>query len=308
MSGVSDAVDLAAGARHGLPGGSPSRTPQRVRRRLRRLLNDARASCRLALVAWRWARRRRAPVRDDVVVTLTSYGGRFRTLHWTLKCLLTQSVAPRAVVLWVGHDDRNKIPPAVEALRIEGLEIRATADIGSYTKIIPSLLAFPQAAIVTADDDIFYPRDWLKSLLAAWQGDRGVVVVHRAHEMRLLADGSLAPYNSWRPDVAAARREALLFPTGVAGILYPPGVLHALTVSADLFLSLCPSADDVWLYWMGRINGARVRLSGFRFRLVNWPGSQGRALADANIGRSQNDAQIKTMLKRWPIAFAGGAE
>jgi hypothetical protein len=276
----------------------------RVRRRLRRLRNDGSAIWRVLVVALRWALRRRnkPPVRHDVVISLTSYAGRFATLHWTLKCLLTQSVAA-PVVLWVGHEDRAKIPPAVEALRTEGLDIRTTEDIRSYTKIIPALLAFPRMAIVTADDDVFYPRHWLKRLLTSWGGDREVVVVHRAHEMKILADGNLGPYHTWRPEVAAAHEPALLFPTGVAGALYPPGVLHEVATRSDLFLKLCPSADDIWLYWMARLRGARVRLSGFRFRLVNWPGSQAQALSDSNIGLSQNDVQITNMLRQWPISF-----
>ncbi len=279
----------------------------RLKRRLRRLRNVGSAMWRVLVVASRWALRYRnkPSVRHDVIISLTSYAGRFATLHWTLKCLLTQSVAA-PVVLWVGYEDRAKIPPAVEALRAEGLDIRTTEDIRSYTKIIPALLAFPRMAIATADDDVFYPRHWLKQLLMSWGGDREVVVVHRAHEMTFSAEGNIAPYNAWRSDVAAAHEPALLFPTGVGGALYPPGVLHEVATRSDLFLKLCPSADDIWLYWMARLRGARVRLSGFRFRLVNWPGSQSHALSDSNVGLSQNDVQITNMLRQWPISFEVG--
>jgi len=262
----------------------------------------------MAVIAWRWAwRRRRRRGCTDVVVSLTSYAERFSTLHWTLRSLLLQSVMPNALVLWVGHEDRGKIPPAVDALRAEGLEIRETTDIRSYTKIIPALRAFPRAAIVTADDDIYYPRDWLKALLAAWDGDGRTIVAHRAHEMTFLNDGRLAPYEAWKTDIAVVRNPALLFPTGVAGILYPPGSFHEDVTKSEFFMELCPTADDIWLYWMGRLNKVRVRLSGFRFRLVNWPGSQRSALSDGNIGLNENDVQIRNMLGRWPIEFSPAA-
>ena len=45
-----------------------------------------------------------------------------------------------------------------------GLEIRFVKDIGSYTKAIYAFKEFSESIIVTADDDIFYPKDWLKKL------------------------------------------------------------------------------------------------------------------------------------------------
>lgn len=34
----------------------------------------------------------------------------------------------------------------------------------SYKKIIPSLKEYPENIIFTCDDDIFYPKGWLKDL------------------------------------------------------------------------------------------------------------------------------------------------
>ena len=51
----------------------------------------------------------------------------------------------------------------------------------------------------------------------------------------------------------------LIFPTGVGGILYAPGRLHPDVVDDATFRTLCPSADDAWLYWMGLRGGSQFR-------------------------------------------------
>ncbi len=78
----------------------------------------------------------------ELIVSLTSYPPRFRTLDLTLRCLLTQTVRPDRVILWIAEADMAKLPPAVVALVEYGLDIRACKDTRSYKKIIPALAAF----------------------------------------------------------------------------------------------------------------------------------------------------------------------
>src|SRR5690554_4678603 len=89
-------------------------------------------ACR-ALVAIRWHLRQILPGRhhglpERVVVTLTSYPARYATLALTLKSLLTQSVRPDNVILWIAHDDAHSLPSSVTALRNDGLQIRYCDD------------------------------------------------------------------------------------------------------------------------------------------------------------------------------------
>lgn len=235
-----------------------------------------------------------------LIISLTSYPPRYPTLHLTLRCLLSQSTAADKVILWVAAADREALPPSVLALTRHGLEIAVCEDLKSFGKIIPSLAHYPEAFIVTADDDVHYSADWLERLIAAWSANGSQIVCHRAHEPRYEPDGSLGPYKSWRYDVADCVTDSRrLFPTGVGGVLYAPGSLPAETLNRRVFKDLCPAADDVWLYFMGMLNGVVYSRTPGRTRLVSWPGTQDVGLFRSNDHLDMNDVQIARMEQRY---------
>jgi hypothetical protein len=276
-----------------------------LRRRWRRL----RRSLRVIRLRRLW-RPRLSPRHDlpvELIVSLTSYPKRFDTLDLTLKTLMSQSVRPDRLILWIDPRHVPLLPKAVTDLTRHGLAIEACEDLRAYTKLIPALRRYPAAAIVTADDDIAYPRRWLEALTEDYRGD--VITFHRCHRPRREADGSLAPYRSWEQNLPVAEPDAEVFPTGVGGILYPPGVLSDEVLDQATFQDLCPLADDIWFYWMGRRAGARYRKVGRVFKLVSWPGSQAQALLHQNVDQDANDAQIRQMTERfgpWPPLVAAG--
>jgi hypothetical protein len=236
----------------------------------------------------------------SLVVSLTSYPPRFPTLHLTLGALLAQTVRADATILWLGPGDAARLPPEVLALRSHGLEIRDTPDLRSFKKVVPALLAFPEAAIATADDDLPYPGDWLEGLVEAARGDAGAVPCHRAHRIAL-ADGRPAPYANWTWNLREPERGPLVFPTGVMGVLYPPGSLHEEATRDDLFREFCPTADDVWLWWMHRMAGRTASKIGGRARILDWPGSQDTALRTLNLAGSGNDRAVAAMVARYGL-------
>jgi hypothetical protein len=177
-----------------------------------------------------------------------------------------------------------------------GLEVRLTEDVGSYTKIIPALLAFPKAFIVTADDDTFYERDWLEYLVKSWDGRMNQVVCHSAHGITTDDRGRPRPYSQWIFDTREPQESlAALFPVGCRGVLYPPESLAPNVTDHAAFLRLCPKSDDLWLYWMGRRAGASYKLVNIHRSEVNWPGSQHVALYFYNHLSGGNDEQIRNV-------------
>ncbi len=233
-----------------------------------------------------------------LVVSLTSYPKRYDVLARTLQCLLTQTVQPDHVVLWVGHGDDSLLPPSILALRDAGLEIRTTEDMRAYTKVIPSLEAFPDAYVCTADDDLHYHSRWLEELTAdaaRFPDLIPLITCFRAHEILADPEGAYLPYNSWNLDTAFRGISPSLFPTGCGGVLYPPGSLGPDVCDSALFKRLSPLNDDVWLFWMARRAGTRHQTIGRRRTLVNWGGSQATALHHHNVSEQGNDPQIRAM-------------
>lgn len=247
----------------------------------------------------RWRRRNIGALHDlpgQLVVSLTSYSKRFPELHLTLKCLLTQRVAADKVILWVGEKDAPNIPKSVKQMQDDVFEIRTTEDIRSFTKIIPTLLAFPEAFIVTADDDVYYSSNWMQKLVSSRRGLPREIVCHRAHEMKIRTDGTALPYMTWGIQKPILDNLDLIFPTGVGGVLYSPGSLHQEVLKKEIFTVACPHADDVWLAWMGRLANAQyTKIPGNR-RLICWNGTQETGLFHVNLDNG-NDRQIREIEK-----------
>ena len=236
-----------------------------------------------------------------LIVSLTSYPARYGTLSWTLRALLRQSVQPDKVILWLDKGDESSLPTEVMALKSEGLEVAICPDWRSYKKIIPTLQAWPDAFIVTADDDVYYPHDWLKGLVTAASGT-AQVACHRAHRVSLDENGLPRPYGEWAHNISSPEQSPLVFLTGVMGVIYAPGVFHPDILRHDLFTELSPGSDDVWLYWMHRLAGVETQKIGNRARILEWNGSQTQSLRAENVTGFGNDRAIKAMLGKygWP--------
>lgn len=242
-----------------------------------------------------------------LILSLTSHGPRFASLHRTLACLLRQTVKPDRLVLWLAERDRDLVPKKVLSLTRRGLEIRFGDDLRSYKKLVPALAAFPDAFIVTADDDVYYPPEWLETFIAAFDRAAPAILCVRAHRFTL-ADGAIAPYRAWQRDVqddCARDHSADLIPTGVGGVFYPPGALHADTADADQFMRLCPEADDFWFYWMARRAGTSFRKVGPRFRYRPWPRSEIAALHTRNLNEGY-DRQIRALVEAFGLPAGCG--
>ncbi len=269
--------------------------------RVRRLGANAVSLATAAYVARTWQRdRKRAQphaLPRSLTVSLTSYPPRFPTLALTLESLLAQSVAPDRIELWIADGDYAAIPDSVARLQLFGITIRTCEDLRSYKKLIPALKLRSDALIVIADDDVYYPRDWLRTLTNAYRPGRREVICTRAHRIRVGADALPLPYAQWDFVVNAADPSPLLFPTGIGGVLYEPEIFHPDVTRSEIFAELCPVADDVWFYWMAACNGARFRVIGPPRRCVTWLRSQRIALARVN--HTGNDAQIRNMIERY---------
>jgi hypothetical protein len=209
--------------------------------------------------------------------------------------LLGQTVRPDRIVLWIAHSDVATLPGRVLALDGLGFEIRTCDDLRSYKKLVPALEAFPDAFIVTADDDNQYPADGLERLLRGAEPD--VISCIRAHRMTQSADGTLGPWASWELNVAdeqAQQPSIDIMPIGIGGVLYPPRSLDPRVTDRAAFERLCANGDDLWFYWCARMAGTRHKKVGDRMILPLWPGSQEQSLWAVNAAGG-NDRMIAAL-------------
>lgn len=242
------------------------------------------------------------------IVSLTTIPSRYGSVHLTIESVFQQTCRPDRVVLWLddpAFQDRP-LTPGLERLQARGLEVRRCSDIRSYKKLLPVLEENPDATIVTIDDDCFYPPRWLELLMESSRHHPDAVVYHRGRVIRRLGARELAPYGSWG---FAAGDEQNVVPTGVGGVLYPPGCFgDSEVLDVAKARELCPTADDLWFRAMtlragtplARVPDALAVDQGDLFSSIHSvPSSQQQSLFAVNLER--NNRQFHAVLEAYDL-------
>lgn len=243
------------------------------------------------------------------IISLTSYPARIDTVHETIKTLLNQTVKAEKIVLYLGADkfpNREKdIPVSLKSLISSKFEIRwIEKDLRSFSKLIPALNDFSNEIIVTADDDILYPENWLELLLEGYLKYPNMISCHRAHRVGFGRRKKLLPYLKWMGKNTTDTQSFLNFLTGVGGVLYPPRVLYKDVFEIKKFQKLCPQADDIWFWSMAVLNNTKINVVKNNITALKYvPGTQETetCLWKTNNGpENLNDTQLKNVLNEYP--------
>lgn len=245
------------------------------------------------------------PVKRDVpiIVSLTSYEARFKDLEISLYSLLNQSLKPDRIILWLSDEieSLNDLPYEITKYIKNGLEIRFVKDIGSYTKAIYAFKEYSEAIIVTADDDIYYPKKWLERLYHSYIAHPKDIQVHRAHRVKL-KDNKILPYEKWEKHVQEESARFDNFLTGVGGVLYPPNCFLSEVFRNDIFLKYAPTADDIWFWFMALISNRRIRVVQNHIKTLSCTNLLRQILPNRKTlysinSTGRNDEQIENLMK-----------
>ena len=283
---------------------SPDRLLRAVVRRVQLPVNYAR-------LKWNAAHSARSVVdpASGVVVSMTTHGERLETVHLTIQSIAQGTVRPSRLVLALDSPLPDELPQGLQRMVDRGVEIVESAGrYGPHTKYYPYLCANPesQERLVTADDDVIYPRTWLEDLRAASDRHPGDIIAHRCHRIGVTSVAGrpeIRPYNSWEP-CRTTEPSHLNFLTGVSGVLYPIGMQRALVREGERFQDVAPKADDVWLNWVAMRAGVRVRQ--VRSAPQNYStvmSTQRTTLLSSNVQESANDLQIRQAYRSGDIGL-----
>lgn len=238
----------------------------------------------------------------EVIISLTSYSKRVWDLHLVLESIAQQTVLPNKVILWLAEDEfsLDDLPDALSSRISFGLDVRFCKDIKSYKKIIPTLELFPGSTIITIDDDVIYPPDTIERLLKEHRKNPAAIIGNRAHEV-YYKNGEIMPYKQWKKEIHGNSSHTFL--TGCGGILYPPNALHNDTKDSEKFMALCPYADDVWLYFMAKLNNTETKkIDGRNFdEFIELSSNNSTGLNKINVDKGYNDTQINNMIKYYNL-------
>lgn len=247
--------------------------------------------------------------KQQVVVSMTSFPAAIPYAARAIESLLEGSVLPDKLILYLtfAQFENGEIPEGLKQLaeRNAVFEIRNyDRDIRSYRKLVPALQDFPDAVIVTVDDDVAYHRDMLRDLLELHKQIPDAVLAHRAKVIKL---GK--PYRSWHKfrwyDFVLKRihRSYLNMQTGVGGVLYPPRSLKTEMINVELFTKLAPSTDDIWFWAAGVANGYPVIPVPFghnKPRGLHKPKALSLKTTNFKGGTDRNTMALNAILEHYP--------
>ena len=186
-----------------------------------------------------------SPARPErLVVTLTTVPERMDRLAPVFRSLLDQTVAADRIILARPEVSRRSGQPYPRLdPPFPGVDVLDTTDEGPATKLLPALLAEPEAAIIVVDDDVIYPADFLEQMLAwhrrlpgaaiGWRGWRIVPGAHPKRFPHIFATALAAP-------------EPVDILLGTWGYLVPPGAFDAAVHDFSGHAPGIRFVDDVW--------------------------------------------------------------
>lgn len=234
--------------------------------------------------------------RANLIVSLTTYPDKVAKSYLAILSILAQRTPPWLVVVNLSQkqfsNGDSDLPLTLRFLAWAAKgQLRwnfVPGDDKSYKKIVPSLELLSNGhAVVTIDDDVWYPSRLIEHLVSVSTANPDSVIGTRGVRIARFGD-TFAPYVEWpRILEEVGGRDVLL--TGSGAILYPPNSLPEATGDRELFLRLAPTADDLWLKVQAHSVGFShyvAPMSESEFLAVAF---RRRGLFEFNVGRSGND-------------------
>jgi len=246
--------------------------------------------------------------KEEIIVSLTTHGRRLYDAYIAIESIMQGSVLPNRIILWLSEEYKDTIifPVTLQNQIERGLEVKYCKDIRSYTKLIYALKEFPEASIVTIDDDVIYPYDLIENFVNVHNRIEGVICANHIHTIPNDFDTNPITYDNmdlFTQYGEICRQRYLL--EGYLGVLYPPDSLNKEVFNEKVFLDICSTGDDIWFSAMAMLNNTGIVYADPHLRTEREVGNddvqaEGLRIENHLEGR-KNDIQIQRVWKKYGI-------
>lgn len=248
--------------------------------------------------------------KSKLIVSLTSYPKRIHEIKYTLYSLLNQEVKPDKIVLWLS---KNEFPNREEDLPKEllnflkhGLTIKWCDTLKSYKKLLPSLNAYPNDIIVTADDDLYYPKEWLKLLYEYHIKYPNEILTHRSRRISF-NNNNICKYLDWELSENEEEASFLNFFTTGGGVLFPPNSFSKIVEDRQIYEKICPNGDDIWFWGMAILNDTKIRVVKHNLFIVTYVNPARDIVFNKDTlwsyNEKHNDEQFNALFNKYPEIY-----
>lgn len=247
---------------------------------------------------------------ETIVVSLTSFPARIQCVEYAIKSLMTQSLKPDRIELWLSEKQFKgiELPASLLELQNYGLEIKYCEDLRGHKKYYePIKNQKKNEIIITYDDDLIYPRDSISRLMKYHRKYPDSVICNRGFEIKFDEDGTIATKSKWTMHSKHGVKSPvkLLLISNGAGALFPYGSVSEKATDPALIRKYALGVDDLWISLMTFMNETTIVRTKYRNKpFTEYPESQKYALAKENQRRADGinryDVVIKEVTRDYP--------
>lgn len=238
-----------------------------------------------------------------MIVSLTSFPKRIKTVWITITSIMNQSLKPKRIILWLAEEQfpNHKIPKSLTRLCKRGLEIRYCSDLKPHKKYFYAMKENPDDVIVTIDDDTFYPESFLELLYKSSLSHPNEIICTVSHNFVYDKNGKFQKYIMWN-NQHICKSSLQIVPIGCGGILYPSKSLDKEVFNQKAILDISLYTDDLWLKCMSVKNNTKCyNCSDIQLNYFNNIFTQKKGLWKNNTsGENRNDKAWDELMKKYP--------
>lgn len=239
---------------------------------------------------------------SEIIVSLTSFPARIKSVWIVIECIKRQTLRPKKIILWLSKEqfnDKRNLPNSLLKLEDEIFQIRfIEGNLRSHKKYYYAFKEYSDNPIVTIDDDTLYSSHLLEELNKESLLNPDCVICNSGHVI-----SREKMYTEW-DSVEIRTKDVNILPIGISGVLYPPHIYDKHIFDIDAIQKCCFNADDLWLNFMCRLNGAttvKTKLGNGWLPILK---AQNYALTKTNGKFGGNDLQIAS-ISDWAIKHLG---
>lgn len=194
---------------------------------------------------------------------MTSFPERIPRIAPAIDSVLRQKDPSDRFIIWLAEEEFpngvQDIPNNIRKYSKDmggDVEFRFTKPIRSFKKIIPALEAFPDAVIITVDDDTVYPDGTIQKLKDALArhpdsiSSHCVCDLYRTHGQWRRTTGNMGFIKGF---------PCLRIIISAGGTIYPPHALDPIALDVQKIMALTPTNDDFWTWFCAARKGTPIR-------------------------------------------------
>ena len=189
-----------------------------------------------------------------ILVSLTCKSADLDILPKTIYSILNQKLKADKIILWLDKNDYTmlNLPYYITRFVKNGLEIRFIEDLGEYNKTYYPMKECKNFIIVTANNGIYYQKDWLQKLYLSYISHPRDIHVHNIKKVKI-EKNNIVLKKTDNDELSSFCNYA------ISGILYPPNCFSNEILRKDIFLKYLAKNSNTWFWLMSLAHNRKIR-------------------------------------------------